>query len=151
MPEGRIVYAPWTDVISSDATLDVWNLIGTSAIRIRLLGWEVTSNAVAATLTTFSLGFATDNGTGGTATTEQNADDGKAGLLGVLITDVGTMGADGGRIQNYQWEQLGSVGHIYTPETAPICAAGAGFALTQATAATWTGSGWVCWEEITVT
>ena len=72
---GRIVYAPWTDVIDSDATLDIWNVIGTSAIRMRLLGFEVTSNAVAATLTTLTLGFATDNGTGGTATTEQNADD----------------------------------------------------------------------------
>ena len=149
---GRIVYASFVDTIDSDATLDVWNLIGTSATHIRLLGWELTSNAVAATLTTLSMGHADDNGTGGTAAAATtNADDKLAGTLGVLITNVGTVGADGGRLMSYQWEQLGPIGHIFTPEMAPISAVSKGFSLQQTTAATWVASGWVCWEEITVT
>ena len=149
---GRIVYAPIAGAaIGADATIDVWNLMGTSAIRIRLLGFELTSAAVAAALTTLTLGFVSTAGTGGSAVTEQHADDAKSTtLLGALVTDVETPGTDAGRFMGWQWEQLGPVGHIWTPEMAPICAAAEGFSLVQTTAIAMTVSGFVCWEEIYV-
>ncbi len=149
---GRIVYAPIAGAsIGADATIDVWNLLGTSAIRIRLLGFELTSAAVAAALTTLTLGFVSTAGTGGSAVTEQHADDAKTTtILGALVTDVETPGTDAGRFMGWQWEQLGPVGHIWTPEMAPICAAAEGFSLVQTTAIAMTVSGFVCWEEIYV-
>ncbi len=149
---GRIVYAPIVAAaIGADATIDVWNLLGTSAIRIRLLGFELTSAAVAAALTTLTLGFVSTAGTGGSAVTEQHADDAKTTtILGALVTDVETPGTDAGRFMGFQWEQLGPVGHIWTPEMAPICAAAEGFSLVQTTAIAMTVSGFVCWEEIYV-
>ncbi len=150
---GRIVYKPFAGVaIGADATIDVWNLLGSSAIRIRLLGFELTSAAVAAALTTLTLGFVSTVGTGGTdLNDEQHADDAKSTtILGSLITDVETPGTDAGRLMGFQWEQLGPVGHIFTPEMAPICAAAEGFSLVQTTAIAMTVSGFVCWEEIYV-
>ncbi len=149
---GRIVYAPIVAAsIGADATIDVWNLLGTSAIRIRLLGFELTSAAIAAALTTLTLGFVSTAGTGGSAVTEQHADDAKSTtILGALVTDVETPGTDAGRFMGWQWEQLGPVGHIWTPEMAPICAAAEGFSLVQTTAIAMTVSGFVCWEEIYV-
>ncbi len=149
---GRIVYAPIVAAaIGADATIDVWNLMGTSAIRIRLLGFELTSAAIAAALTSLTLGFVSTAGTGGSAVTEQHSDDAKSTtILGALVTDVETPGTDAGRFMGFQWEQLGPVGHIWTPEMAPICVAAEGFSLVQTTAIAMTVSGFVCWEEIYV-
>ena len=149
---GRIVYAPIAGAsMGADATLDVWNVIGTSAIRIRLLGFEVTSDSIVAALTTLTLGFASTVGTGGSALTEQHADDAKTTtILGAAATDAETPGTDAGRIMGWQWEQLGPIGHIFTPEMAPISAAAEGFSLVQTTADAWVASGWICWEEIYV-
>ena len=125
---GRVVYAPIAGAsMGADATLDVWNVIGSSAIRIRLLGFEVTSDSIVAALTTLTLGFASTVGTGGSPLTEQHADDAKTTtLLGAAVTDAETPGTDAGRIMGWQWEQLGPIGHIFTPEMAPISAVGTG-------------------------
>ena len=150
---GRFVYEPIAG-ITAGATQpdDVWNLMGTSAIRIRLLGFELTSAAVAAALTTLTLGFVSTAGTGGSAVTEQHADDAKTTtILGALVTDVETPGTDAGRFMGFQWEQLGPVGHIFTPEMEPICAAAEGFSLVATTSLALVVSGFVCWEEILVT
>jgi len=149
---GRIVYAPLAGVsVGATQPDDVWNLMGTSAIRIRLLGFELTSAAVAAALTTLTLGFVSTAGTGGSAVTEQHGDDAKTTtILGALVTDVETPGTDAGRFMGWQWEQLGPVGHIFTPEMAPICAAAEGFSLVATTSLAMTVSGFVCWEEIYV-
>ena len=58
---------------------------------------------------------------------------------------------DAGRFMGFQWEKLGPVGHIFTPKMAPICKAAEGFSLVQTTALAMTVSGFVCWEELTVT
>ncbi len=149
---GRIVYAPIVAAsIGADATIDVWNLLGTSAIRIRLLGFELTSAAVAAALTTLTLGFVSTAGTGGTAVTEQHADDAKTTtILGSLVTDVETPGTDAGRFMGFQWEQLGPLGQIYTPEMRPVMANSAWLKLNLETAlgGTTVWNGWLCWEEI---
>ena len=149
---GRVVYGPITGVtVGATQPDDVWNLIGTSAIKIRLLGFELTSAAVAAALTTLTLGFVSTVGTGGTVVTEQHADDSKTTtILGALLTDVETPGTDAGRFMGFQWEQLGPVGHIFTPEMAPVCKASEGFSLVATTSLALVVSGFVCWEEIYV-
>ncbi len=153
-PAGRIVYAPIAGVsMPSDATADIWSFdLNATTHRARLLGFEVTSDSIVAALTTLSLGFATGAGSGGNATGgAQNADDLQTTTpLGILRTADTTVGGDGGRIMAWQWEQLGPIGHIWTPEMAPVCLAGEGFSLQQLTADAWVGSGWVCWEEFEV-
>ncbi len=115
----------------------------------RLLGWELTSAAVAAALTTLTLGFVSTAGTGGSAVTEQHADDAKTTtILGALVTDVETPGTDAGRFMGFQWEQLGPVGHLFTPEMRPFAGLTDGFALSWRTATGATVSGHICWEEL---
>ncbi len=153
MSDGRnMVYTPFSGIsVGATQPDDVFNIIGTSAIQMRLWGWSITSAAVAAALTTLTLGFVSTVGTGGTVQTEQLADDNKGhGILGALITDVETPGTDAGRLQSYQWEQLGPLGEIYTPEMAPICKPAEGFSLVATTSLALTLSGWACWEEILV-
>ena len=155
MSDGRkIFYAPFTqEAIGADATNDWWSILGTSAVRVRLLGWEITSSAIAAAAVAANLQFITAQGTGGTDPgLEQNADDSKttASLVTMRFNDITTQGTGGGILHGYEWEQLGPLGHIYTPEMAPISAAGNGFALTAVSAVAFTMSGFVCWEEIYV-
>ncbi len=153
MSDGRkIVYAPITGVsVGTTQPDDVWNLLATSAVRLRLLGFELTSAAVAAALTTLTLGFVSTIGTGGTPVVEQDADDAKTTTnLGTLVTDVETPGTDAGRFMAWQWEQLGPVGHVWTPEMAPICNLSEGFSLVATTSLALVVSGYVCWEEIYV-
>ena len=150
--DGRIIYAPIMGAtIPADATSDVFNVIGTSAIRIRMHGWEITSDAVAATLTTLTFGFASTVGSTGSALVEQHAEDGRTTtILGVAVSDADGVGTDAGRIMGYQWEQLGPVGHIWTPEMRPLSVAAEGFSLQLTTAAGFACSGWLCWEEVYV-
>lgn len=155
MSDGRkIFYAPFTqESISADASNDWWSILATSAVRVRLLGWEITSATTTATAVQANLQFITTQGTGGTDPgLEQNADDAKttASLVTMHFNDVTTQGSGGGIIAGYEWEQLGPLGHIYTPEMAPISAASNGFALTAVSAVAFTMSGFVCWEEIYV-
>lgn len=145
---GKLVYAQLDLVVASDSTQDIWNLIAPSTHRLKLHGWELTSSAVAAAVLDINLHFVSDNGTGGDAATEVLAVAGDAPIVGVLITEVLTPGTPSGALMSYQWEQLGPVGHIFTPEMRPECAVSNGFALTLNTAATPTLSGWVCWEEL---
>lgn len=147
---GRIVYAQLDITLSSDATQDIWNLIATSAIQIKLHGWELTSAAVTAALMDINLHRISSVGTGGSAVTEALADETGSPILGNMITDVEAPGTpiSPGALMSYQWEQLGPVGHVWTPEMRPISKVSQGFALTCNTAIAATLSGWVCWEEM---
>ena len=146
---GRLVYGALKDVsISSDATQDVWNLLAGTNKRIVLHGWELTSAAVAAALVSLSLQRVTTAGTGGTAVTEQAADEDAGTIDSSMLTDVETPGTPDGVLMGYQWEQLGPVGHVWTPEMRPVSVDSQGFALVANTAIAMTLSGWVCWEEL---
>ncbi|MBL4664248.1 MAG: hypothetical protein JKY22_12020 [Flavobacteriaceae bacterium] len=145
---GRIVYGALSGVsISSDATQDIWNLLAGTNKRISLHGWELTSAAVAAALCSVSLQRVTTAGTGGSAVTEQASDEDSGTIDSSMVTDVETPGTPDGVLMGYQWEQLGPVGHIWTPEMRPKSVDSQGFALVCNTAIAMTVSGWVCWEE----
>ena len=148
---GRIVYQPLIALtVTADATQDLWSVLAGASNRIRLLGWEVHSNAIAAALIELKLHRATSAGTGGSASsTEELADEFDSAVTASVRTlDVTTQAGNGGDLMGYQWEQLGGVGHVWTPEMAPKSKVSEGFALKWLTALGATISGYICWEEL---
>lgn len=151
MATGRIVYDTLDALtVAADATQDLWSLLGTANRRVRLHGFEITSNAVAAAIIQVSLHRITAAGTGGAAsTTEELADEDFSAVTAAFRTqDVTTQGTSGGMLMAWQWEQLGPLGHVFTPEMRPIATHSQGFSMRWETATAATVSGWVCWEEI---
>ena len=145
---GKIVYGALVNIaVASDATQDIWNLMGASGVRVTLHGWELTSDTLTAELVSLTLTRVSSGGTGGAGVTEQLRDSNDAALGGIFQTGVTTPGTPTGNLMGYQWEQLGPVGHIFTPEMRPVAELAAGFALVCNTATEMTVSGWVCWEE----
>lgn len=149
---GRMVQAPLNSLtIGSDATQDLWSLMAAATNKLILHGWEVTSDAIVATLLELTLQGITAHGSvgGGTVTAVKlDTDDGA--ITGTVEQGRTTPGATGGIgiLAGYQWEQLGPVGIIYTPEMRPVIELSTGIALTCNTAAAFEMSGWICWEEI---
>lgn len=146
---GRIVYQQIDLVIASDATQDIWSLMAPAGNKLKLHGWQLTSAAIAAAILDINIHFISAVGSGGAVATEVNADNGDdATLVGSVRTEDTTPGTPSGALMSYQWEQLGPVGHIFTPEMRPTIDFSTGIALTLNTAATPTVSGFICWEEI---
>ena len=146
---GRIVYQQIDVTLASDATQDIWSLMAPAGNKLTLHGWELTSSAVAAAIIDINLHFISAVGSGGAVATEVNADNGDdATIVGTVRTEDTTPGTPSGALMSYQWEQLGPVGHTFTPEMRPTIDVSTGIALTCNTAATPTLSGWICWEEI---
>lgn len=147
---GRIVYKHFESIsVPADATVDIWSVEASSTQKIRMHGWEITSSDIAAEAIALEFHRITAHGTGGTTPTDGELADEDWGAytatLGQLHT---TPGADGGGGQAYQWEQLGPIGIIWTPEMRWTSKVGEGFALTWKTALAATCSGWYCWEEL---
>ncbi len=146
---GRIFYQQIDVTLASDATQDIWSIFAAASHKIKMHGWELTSSAVAAALIDINFHRISVVGSGGAATgTEELADEQGGALLATVRTEDLTPGTPSGPMMSYQWEQLGPVGHIWTPEMRPISLVSEGFALTMNTAATPTLSGFICWEEI---
>jgi len=136
--------------IGSDATQDLFSIVAAASTEIIIYGWEVTSDAVAATLLECALIRISATGSvGGTPTAtrlhEQTATSGVT--LGEGDTTPGTPIANE-EIATYQWEQLGPLGQIYIPEMRIRCNASEGIALVCNTAAAFEMAGFVCWEEL---
>lgn len=146
---GDVYYQAIDATLTSSAGQDIWSLMAGSTRKVRLLGFELTSTATTESILQLTLQRITAVGSGGTAsTTEEPADE----LAGTLTASVRTLdttpSTGGGDLMVFQWEQLGPIGHTFTPEMAPISKVSEGFSLTCDTAATPTLSGWICWEEI---
>lgn len=148
---GRIVTQALDGLsVAADATQDVWSLLSVSPNRVKLHGFELTSNAIAATTIALVLRRITAVGSGGSAV-------GVGELLDDIISSAATAtlrtldtteGAGGGDLMGFQWEQLGPVGHVFTPETRPVATLTDGFALSWRTAVAGTVSGWILYEEL---
>jgi len=146
---GRIVYQKVELTLASDATQDIWSVLASATSPIILHGFELTSAAVAAALIVVDLHRITAVGSGGTAsTTEELADERMSAVTSSFRFEDTVPGASGGDLMGWQWEQLGSIGHVWTPETRPQSKVSEGFALGMFTAATPTLSGWVIVEEL---
>ena len=137
-------------VVAADATFDIWSVLAVSPNKVKLHAFELTSNAIASTLTRILLRRITAVGSGGSLTgTEELLDDDiySARTATVRTLDT-TEGTGGGDLMGFQWEQLGAIGHIWTPETRPVADLTDGFALTSRAAIGFNASGFLIWEEM---
>jgi len=137
--------------VGSDATQDLWSIEAAASTEIILYGWEVTSDAVAATLLELALIRISATGSSGantpTATRlhEQTATSGAILLAAATTSGVPIANEE---IATYQWEQLGPLGQIYIPEMRIVIEAGDGIALVCNTAAAFEMAGYIVWEEL---
>ena len=146
---GRMVVAPLNSVtIGADATQDLWSLYAASTNKLILHGWEITSDAVAATLLEVTLMRGSAVGSGGAALTEVKLDIDDGAITGIARAGDTTPGTPGDILMGFQWEQLGPLGMVYTPEMRPVLEVSTGIALVCNTADAFEMSGWICWEEI---
>lgn len=147
---GRIVYCPLPDLsVTNDADQDIWELASPSTHKIILHGWEITSAATAAEAITLRILRGTGTGDGG-AETPAAADEDSGTVVGAVDSLALAPGTDGAILQTFEWEQLGPLGMIYTPEMR-IKMDVSDFLklnLETALAATTVWNGWLCWEEI---
>ncbi len=146
-----IVTAPFSNItIASDTSQDLWSLLAAANTQIRLIAWEITSDAVAATLTELELTRITATGSAGNTAVETKVDPSQtAAITGVVRTGDTTEGTGGDVLAGYGWEQLGPLGQTYLPEARFLIPATDGIALkVGGTADAFGMSGWVTWEEI---
>ena len=136
--------------VTADATQDILSVVAGSTRRVRLLGFEVTSNATSISVISLDLHRISAVGSGGSALTVLNIDElADAATASVRQLDT-TPGASvsNGIILATQWPQLGPWGMMWTPETALRSKLSQGFALGIFTATAFTGSAWITWEEV---
>jgi hypothetical protein len=144
-----MVMAPLNSVtVTSDATQDLWSLMASATNKLVLHGWEITSDAIAAALLEVTLLRLSAVGSVGTDLTEVKLDTDDGAITGSARTIDTTPGTPGDILAGYQWEQLGPLGIIYTPEMRPVIEVSTGIALVCNTAAAFEMSGWICWEEL---
>ena len=146
---GRIVYCPLDSVtIGAEGTLDVWSLMAAATNKLILHGWEITSDATTAAILELNLRYITTVGSGGNAETEAKADVDDGAITGSVRSDDTTEGTGVTKLMSYQWEQLGPLGIIYTPQMMPRIEVSQGIALYLTTTTGFECSGWICWEEL---
>jgi len=145
---GRMVQAPLDSLtVGADATQDLWSLMAAAANKLILHGWEITSDAIAATLMEVTLHRISATNTGA-AVTEVKLDEDDGAITGIVLSVGTTISTSTAILAGYQWEQLGPLGMIYTPEMRPVIEVSQGIALICNTADAFEMSGWICWEEI---
>jgi len=146
---GRMVQAPLNSVtIGADATQDLWSLMAAATNKLILHGWEISSDAIVATLLEVTLLRLSAVGSVGAVATAVKLDTDDGAITGIARAGDTTPGTPGDILAGYQWEQLGPLGMIYTPEMRPVIEVSTGIALVCNTADAFEMSGWICWEEI---
>lgn len=145
---GRMVIAPLNSLtVGSDATQDLWSLMAASTNKLILHGWEVSSDSLVAALMETTLHRISGTNSGA-AVTEEKLDTDDGNITGIVLSVGTTISTSTAILAGYQWEQLGPLGHIYTPEMRPVIEVSTGIALICNTADAFEMSGWICWEEI---
>lgn len=151
---GKIIYAPIDLAVTNDPDQDIWIIAATAAVKNRLHGWQLTSPIVAAETVNLRLVRRATLGTGGTGLTEVKRDPDQGAIVSAATSLVTTPGTIGDIIQEFEWEQLGPLGQLYTPDMRPESVVGTGadsfiaLNLQTALALTTQWKGWVAWEEI---
>jgi hypothetical protein len=149
MAQGRIVYAPFDDIqVTTDADQDIFEL-GAITNKMKLHGFELTSDAIAAEIVDLRLVRRSTTGDGG-AVVEVPANTDQGSITTVVESLGTTPGTIGDIIMAWKWEQLGPLLYLPTPEMQITIDAGAFLCLNlqSALAGTTGWSGWVCFEEI---
>jgi len=146
---GRMVQAPINSItVGADATQDLWSLMAAATNKLILHGWEISSDAIAATLLEMTLLRLSAVGSVGATVTEVKLDTDDGAITGSVRVGDTTPGTPGDILAGFQWEQLGPLGIIYTPEMRPVIEVSTGIALVCNTSDAFEMSGWICWEEI---
>ena len=146
---GRMFQAPLNSItIGADATQDLWSLMAPSTNKLILHGWEISSDSIAAVLLEVTLLRLSGVGSGGAAVTEVKLDTDDGAITGSVRVGDTTPGTPGDILAGFQWEQLGPLGMIYTPQMQIPIELSTGIALVCNTADAFKMSGWICWEEI---
>jgi len=144
-----MVITPFRSItIGADATQDLWSLMAAATNKLILHGWEIYSDAIAATLLELALVRLSAVGSAGATATEVKLDTDDGAITGSVRTGDTTPGTPGDVLAGFGWEQLGPLGIIYTPEMRPVIEVSTGIALVCDTADAFEMSGWVCWEEL---
>jgi len=146
---GRMVIAPLNSAtIGSDATQDLWSVMAAATNKLVIHGWEISSDSIAAVLLECTLMRLSAVGSVGAVTTAVKLDEDDGAITGIARVGDTTPGTPGDIMAGFQWEQLGPLGMIYTPEMRPVIEVSTGIALVCNTADAFEMSGWICWEEI---
>ena len=146
---GRMVMAPINSIaIGADATQDLWSLMAAATNKLILHGWEISSDSIAAVLLECTLLRLSAVGSVGAVATAVKLDTDDGAITGIARVSDTTPGTPGDILAGFQWEQLGPLGMIYTPEMRPVIEVSTGIALVCNTADAFEMSGWICWEEI---
>lgn len=149
MAQGRIFYAPFDDIqVTTDLDQDVFEISAVTN-KVKLHGFELTSDATVAEVIDLRLVRRSTTGNGAAvvevpAATDQGAGTAVLEQLGLIPGTVGDI------LAGWKWEQLGPLLYLPTPEMQITLDAGAFLCLNiqSALGATTGWSGWVCWEEI---
>lgn len=101
----------------TDADQDIFLLATGASEKAVPLGFELYSNAVAASAVTWEVVERSSAGTGGTAVTEEDKDRSQDATATVaMTTDVETPGTETAVMERGIWEQLGPLAYRPTPE-----------------------------------
>jgi hypothetical protein len=149
MAQGRIVYAPFDDIqVTNDADQDVFEL-GAVTNKMKLHGFELTSDATTAEIVDLRL-VRRSTGGDGSAVVEVPANTDQGAITTVVEELATAPGSIGDILMAWKWEQLGPLLYLPTPEMQITIDAGAFLCLNIQSALTTTigWSGWVCFEEI---
>lgn len=148
---GRIIRQAIDNVsVTTDADQDVWELTAGANNKLVLHEFVMYSAATTAEALRLRLIRRTGAGTGGTAATEVRNDEDDGAITAAVATLVTTPGTPGDILEGYQWEQLGPLQRLWTPETRPVVQEGGrlGLNLSTALGSATNWSGLLIWEEI---
>lgn len=146
-----LLYTAAIDNVTFSAAGDVIQLAAGSVRGCSIHSWELTSSAVSAEALRIYAAFATTAGSGGTGLSEvcTNATYSAVTADATAMVANSTAASTLSNLKGYQWEQLGPVGEVYTPEERPGMGVGDVFVVVLATApgAPIKISGTIKWEE----
>ncbi len=147
---GRMIVGAFDGIsVTNDADQNIWALTAGSANKLILHGFEISSAATVAEDLAMLL-RRESTAAAGTAVTEENLDEDDGAITAVMITLDLSPGTPDGVLGAWQWEQLGALIYMPTPEMRPVVQESGRIVLNLGTAlgATTAMSGHVVWEEI---
>lgn len=116
---GRIYTAQFRDITVSAAG-ELLQLSTSAGICARILKWEITSSAVTPQSLRLATAFAGTAGSGGTALAEVARNTANTVVAGASALVKNSVAASSlSYLESYEWEQMGPVGEVFTPELAP--------------------------------
>jgi hypothetical protein len=136
--------------VTNDSDQNIWALTAGSADKIVVHEIMLTSAATTAEILNITLRRETTAAAGTTVTPSENDEGNTTTTTATMITLDLTPGTPGDVLANWQWEQLGPLHYLPTPETRPVIQESGILVmhLGTALAATTAMSGWVVWQEL---